>query len=230
MLKTDPKTRGHELLAQKCLGCHRYGDETQAGKDAAFRAPNLAHFGSRAWLRGLLDNPSDPSYAARVPKAPGSKEGTEKPLSGMKKWKELYDLEPDERQKVVEFVGTFARIPADVEVDDWAADPKVKAHPGYEIFVENCCRCHAVGKLGTDDKELRAPGLFAWGSPQWTARMIAHPGSKSLYGFLKPHEQMPAFGSDQLTKNDLEMIVRFLEDDFVGAVHPTDKGQVQSLD
>ena len=61
-----------------------------------------------------------------------------------------------------------------------------------------------------------APKLFGWGSPWWIARMIRKPRSSDKYGFLdeKQENQMPAFGPDQIISSDLDVLVRYLKDDY----------------
>ena len=55
--------------------------------------------------------------------------------------------------------------------------------------------------------------------------MIRKPNASDRYGFLKAKQKMPAFGSDQLTPNDLEMVIRYLQGDYVkaGASPPVEK-------
>ena len=45
--------------------------------------------------------------------------------------------------------------------------------------------------------------------------MIRKPSAPDLYGFFEDKAQMPPFGPDQLSGNDLEMIIRFLHDDYL---------------
>ena len=54
--------------------------------------------------------------------------------------------------------------------------------------------------------------------------MIKNPGARDLYGFLKAHEQMPGF-AEELTRNDLDMIIRLLRDEYVGAQERSDSGR-----
>ncbi len=216
ILNRDPLTRGMAILEQKCLGCHAYTGKTQGKPEDPFKAFDLAHFATPGWIGDLLEDPGAPKFKAHVPTAPGAKTFTEKPLNGMETWKKTYDFDTDaERTQVAEFVASFARIPSDVTAEEWASDPKVKEHPAFENFVSSCLPCHAVADLGQPDKDQKAPGLFAYGSPQWLSKMIRKPGAKGFYGYLKPHEQMPGF--EDLTPADLEMIVRLLRDDFVGS-------------
>ena len=58
------------------------------------------------------------------------------------------------------------------------------------------------------------PGLFAWGSPQWITRMIRRPTAPDLYGYYEAKDHMPPFGPDQMTANDVEMIIRYLKNDY----------------
>ncbi len=46
--------------------------------------------------------------------------------------------------------------------------------------------------------------------------MIRNPRSSDKYGFLdeKQPSQMPAFGADQLTASDLDVLIRYLKDDY----------------
>lgn len=214
LLSHDPLTKGVAILEQKCLGCHTYGNNPKATKGGPYNGFDLKNFGSGGWVAGLLDNPSDEKYTAHVPTAAGAK--TTRPLTGMQTWKKTYDIEDRMmRQDVASFVASFAKIPADTTVEEWSVDPKVTSNRAFETFVESCLPCHAVGNLGPKDKELRAPNLFAYGSPRWLAGMIKKPGSKGYYNFLKPHEQMPSF--EQLSPADLEMLIRFLLDDYEGA-------------
>ena len=215
LLIRDPLTRGMALLEQKCLGCHGYEGKSDNTAANPFQGFDLAHFASREWIGALLDDPSADKFRARVPSAPESKQS--RPLDGMVTWKKLYDFDDKaQRDAVVAFVATFADIRDDLTVERWAADPKVKNDPGYTPFVENCLACHAVGALGAEDKENRAPDLFAYGSTRWLKQMIEAPGTPGYYGFLKAHQQMPGFAAE-LSANDLDMLVRLLRDDYVGA-------------
>ena len=74
-----------------------------------------------------------------------------------------------------------------------------------------------------------APNLFAWGSKRWITRMIRKPGATDLYGFLEANDQMPAFGADQLTENDVDMVARFLNGDYPGASSPPPKPEVAEV-
>ena len=96
ILRRDPLTQGHSVLDRRCLGCHAFegkGNGTQTASD-------LRHFGSREWVRGLLENPASASYF-----------GSAKKLDGMSEWKKSSKLTAKELDDVADFVATFASIP-----------------------------------------------------------------------------------------------------------------------
>ena len=75
-----------------------------------------------------------------------------------------------------------------------------------------CATCHGEWVYPNEE----APNLYGWGSPWWIRRMIERPGSLLMYGYLDPAEQMPSF-RDQMTSADLETLIRYLKNDYLGA-------------
>jgi ubiquinol-cytochrome c reductase cytochrome b subunit len=197
-MRHDPLTQGQAMLEKKCLGCHEFDSEGSGPQTAS----NLKDFGSRGWIRGMLEDPKAPGYFGTVPG-----------LKGMAEWKDSSALDGKELDDVADFVASFARIPDEMTPEKWLKTPEMSKHPGNELFKEECGQCHKIE--GYTEGGLRdAPGLFAWGSPRWLARMIRKPGAPDLYGFFKGKEKMPPFGADQLTQSDLEMIIRYLKNDY----------------
>jgi hypothetical protein len=133
----------------------------------------------------------------------------------MAEWKKSSKLSRKQLDDVADFVATFAVIPADTSPEEWLNTPGVADHSGITPYQKECGQCHATPGF-TDGGMRDAPDLFAWGSPQWTDRVIKKPGVSTLYGFLEPKDQMPPF-ADQLTPTDIETIVRFLKNDYPGA-------------
>ncbi len=196
LLGLDPLHRGSEVFGKKCLGCHALGDL----KPDEPSAPDLKEYGSYPWVRGLLEKPDSPSYFGKTPQC-----------AGMQGWKETSKLSKEELDHVASFVASFATISDDLTPGNWLADPKVKAHPGWEPYKRECAECHTLGDPAKGKMEP-APDLFGWGSDRWTARMIRTPGSKTHYGFLEAEneQKMPAFGG-QLTESDINTVVRYLK-------------------
>ena len=197
LLKLDPETRGRDLFAGKCQGCHNF----DGAKSAEQWAPALAHYGSRAWIRGLLEKPDHPDYFGKAPQC-----------GGMTEWKESSTATAEQLDKIADYVATFAATPADMTPGEWLAEPAHKDHPGRAPYQAECAQCHTFGDPAARDKKLQpAPDLFAWGSARWTARMIRQPGHASLYGYLEEEQKMPAF-EGQVTAADLDTLVRYLKD------------------
>ena len=201
ILRRDPLTQGRNVLERWCLGCHVFegnGSGTQTASD-------LAHFGSKAWVHGLLLDPSSTTYFGKAAK-----------YDGMAEWKKDSTLEPKELGDVADFVASFAAIPDNMTPADWLRSPVVSNHPGYELFKEECGQCHVIDGF-TQGGMRRAPQLFGWGSPWWTARMIRNPRSSDKYHFLNENQQnqMPAFGPDQITTSDMDVLIRYLKDEYV---------------
>jgi ubiquinol-cytochrome c reductase cytochrome b subunit len=198
LLRQDPWTLGREVLGKKCLSCHFFGGIGSGEQTAS----DLKDFGTRAWIRGLLEDPRTAPYFGKVPKC-----------DGMVEWKKQTKLKGKQLDDVADFVASFGSIPADLTPDEWLDLPEVAKHPGNELFQKDCGQCHKIE--GYTEGGLRdAPGLFAWGSPQWLARMIRKPSAPDLYGFYEEPSRMPPFGSDQMTGNDLDMVIRFLRNDY----------------
>ncbi len=167
-------------------------------------AADLAHFGSRGWIRGLLEDPKSATYFGKVPQC-----------GGMARWKKSSKLTAKDLNDIADFFAKHViTTPADLPASEWVEQEEIQLHPGFKHFQEGgeCAQCHVDWVYANDE----APNLYGWGSDWWIARMIQRPGSPHLYGFLDESEQMPAF-ADRLSSNDLEMIIKYLKDEYVGA-------------
>lgn len=200
VLLRDPLYHGSATLVAKCLGCHVFEGK---GKDKQVAA-DLKDFGSRVWLRGLLENPKSATYFGNVPQC-----------GGMARWKKTSKLSQRELDDVADFFEKYViTTPADLSPAEWQTLAGLEDHPGYKAFNKEgeCATCHTDWAAPNDE----APNLFGWGSPPWIRRMIHKPGAPDLYGFLDAKNQMPSFAG-QLTENDVTTIVRYLRNDYLGA-------------
>jgi ubiquinol-cytochrome c reductase cytochrome b subunit len=200
ILRRDPFTQGHNVLERRCLGCHYFEGKGSGAQTAS----DLAHFGSRVWIRGLLEEPRSSTYFGKVAK-----------FDGMAEWKKNSKLSPKQLDDVADFVASFASVADNMTPDDWVNSAGVSDHPGSAPFQKECGQCHVIDGL-TEGSLRDAPGLFGWGSPWWIARMIRKPRSSDKYSFLdeKQENQMPAFGPDQIISSDLDALIRYLKDDY----------------
>jgi ubiquinol-cytochrome c reductase cytochrome b subunit len=199
LMRRDPLTQGKAVLEKKCLGCHFFAGQGTGEQTAS----ELKDFGSRTWVRALLEKPQSPTHFGKVPK-----------LDGMAEWKKSSKLKAKQLDDVADFVASFAKISDDMTIEEWLNSPGLTNHPGYEPFQKECGQCHKIE--GFTEGGLRdAPELFAWGSPQWMTRMIRKPHAPDLYGFFEEANRMPPFGPEQVSQNDVDMIIRFLKNDYL---------------
>ncbi|MBX6313149.1 MAG: cytochrome b N-terminal domain-containing protein [Isosphaeraceae bacterium] len=217
----EPVTEEGAIVGYRFQGKNAKGETVEARVDARGRsvvtetisrqtAADLKHFGSRAWLRGLLENPGAPAYFENVPQA-----------GGMKRWKKKSKLTAEELDAIADFFAEHViTTKEEMSPSEWEEQEAVQNHPGYAAFQKECATCHADWSAPNPE----APNLFGWGSPWWIARMIKRPGSPHLYGYLEESERMPAF-ADRLSDNDLQTVVRLLKDDYLGAQGPPPGGQ-----
>ena len=137
---------------------------------------------------------------------------------GMSRWKKKTKLTPKELDSIADFFEKFViTTPPDMTSEEWEAQQGLSEHPGYVAFNKDneCIMCHA--EWGSSNQE--APNLFGWGSKAWITRMIHKPDAADKYGYLDKKDQMPAFGSDQLTDNDMSTLIRFLKGEYLAPAH-----------
>jgi ubiquinol-cytochrome c reductase cytochrome b subunit len=176
LLRQDPATKGYDLFKKNCGACHsltpQKGDTFEPITKGEFKAADLGGFGTEPWVRGLLNNPSDPKYFGRT-----SLKGMTRWKAGVMKQRKTMDkTEIDKEEAEFDAVAKWL-----VKQDD-----KQLVKAGKEAFDNQCASCHKVGKDGAED----APDLTNYGSQAWVRGMIMAPGHKSHYG---DRNQMPAF-------------------------------------
>ncbi len=135
-------------------------------------ASDLAHYGSKAWLRSLLANPSDEKYFGKVPQC-----------GGMARWRKNTKLTDKELDDIADWFEKFVMtVPVDLPASEWSSREDVYTHPGYDAFHKDgeCASCHAVVDWASENDE--APNLYGWGSEWWIKRMIERPAPLTITG------------------------------------------------
>jgi ubiquinol-cytochrome c reductase cytochrome c subunit len=124
--------------------------------------------------------------SGRMPMADDSGQATRK--------EPAYD--PDEIEALVAYVATLGDGPPIPDIDPASADLQA----GGEIFRQNCAACHqAAGAGGALSYGRHAPSLVPPTPVQVAAAIRIGPG------------EMPVFGPDQLSDEEVEQIVRYVE-------------------
>jgi quinol-cytochrome oxidoreductase complex cytochrome b subunit/mono/diheme cytochrome c family protein len=201
LLQRDPKTQGPQLFKLRCGSCHSYNlrndhDDFHTSKDRpTFRAGDLAGFGSKEWIKGLLRDPDSPRYfgLTKLKKGPMS-EYVHKEWQGSAD--KLKKADPKEHQRVSD---RFAAVAGWLATHP-DAPPKGKEEPsllqGWKVFKADCLGCHPfAGQGGTRPTRL-GPDLTGYGSQEWLRFTITDPHDPLRYGRTsekRPWNAMPLF-------------------------------------
>ena len=127
-MRRDPLTQGQAVLEQRCLGCHVF-DGKGAGTQTA---SDLKDFGSRAWVRGLLENPEAATFFGKAK------------VGGMAEWKKSSKLKAEGTRRRGRFRRVVRRDSEDMTPDEWLNTPGVADHPGRKPFQNECGKCHDI--------------------------------------------------------------------------------------
>jgi ubiquinol-cytochrome c reductase cytochrome b subunit len=191
MVRNDPQVRPRELFTELCASCHAENGaplHEANGHRSAARGPSLQGFGSRAWLRSMLDNPDADDLFGRTNIHDMPSQATR--------------LGPDGMNAVVEYL-----YGQSVEQGDPPADAAL-ALRGDEIYHRRCTQCHqgAGDQSETPPEDRDAPDLTGWGSRAWIRAQIVNAAKPENYG---SRNEMPAFG-ERLAGRELEWVVDYV--------------------
>ncbi|MBX3444999.1 MAG: cytochrome b N-terminal domain-containing protein [Planctomyces sp.] len=234
LLRNDPKTQGPRIFKKLCSDCHRWEGHDGTGGEvlamnpedpqapptpAPAKAPDLATFGSREWLRSVLTDFSN-QMAPTANATANAELAHELPQGTMAGWSETNGpllLEAENAgalEDLIEFVYAQSRRPGALTPDD----PKV-LH-GREIFSTGeltqgqfdsaCTDCHSLHAIG--DAEALAtdmqPVLTGYGGQEWLREMLLNPDEH--YG---SSNAMPSFRG-QMSEHELSMLIRWMTGDY----------------
>jgi ubiquinol-cytochrome c reductase cytochrome b subunit len=209
MLRADPLTQGPRIFAANCASCHRYEGHDGLGNvpDEDPSASDLAGFGSRAWLEGLLD--ADQVASLRY------FGGTEHVRGRMVRFvtrglPRLNDEERSDLAKVLLAVSAESGLPRQSEEDERdAADIEEGRHLISSDAI-NCTRCHTFRDVDGEDD---VPVLTGWASRDWMLGMLHDPSQPRYYG--DRNDRMPSFGVEEtLSRHQMELVVDWLRRDW----------------
>jgi ubiquinol-cytochrome c reductase cytochrome b subunit len=213
--KESQLARAERLFRENCAACHSRVDS--AGHGIAAKqptAPNLAGFGSREWVAGVLDasKVAGPDYFGNTRHAKGQ-------MAQEFVQTDLAEPDDDAKAKVATIVAALsgeAALPSQAEADKKAEEDKTvekgRAAMSDSFGNYSCTDCHKfrdTGDLGS------APDLTGWGSKDWLVRFISDPTHEALY--RDTNDRMPAFGKAGpgpklalLSAEDIDLLARWL--------------------
>ncbi|MCI0357128.1 MAG: cytochrome b N-terminal domain-containing protein [Planctomycetaceae bacterium] len=207
--------KAERMFRQYCAACHNRVDSSGHGIAARNpTAPNLAGFGSREWVAGILDasRVAGPDYFGNTRHAKGqmAQEFVQTDLA-----------EPDDAAKakvamVAAALSAEAALPAQAEADKKAEEDKTlekgRAAMADSFGNYSCIDCHKFrdkGDLGS------APDLTGWGSKDWLVRFLTDPAHEDFY--RDTNDRMPSFGKAGpgpkqalLSPDDIDLLARWL--------------------
>lgn len=214
LLRTDPLTQGPRLFEANCSTCHRVDGHDGLGvvPDDAPAASDLAGYGSRAWLTGLLDPErivTDAYFGATEHATGRMARFVQRGVGGFD------DAQREQLRKVIMAVSAEARLPAQAASD---AATRIEIEEG-RLLIGNegidCARCHTFHEMTEGDV---GPVLTGWASRDWMLGLLNDPGHPSYYG--DRNDRMPAFGAEEiLGAAEMGLIVDWLRGDWYELEH-----------
>lgn len=210
MLRADPLTRGPRIFEANCSQCHRFDGHDGLGGQPADppSASDLAGFGSREWLAGLLDPDrvgTDEYFGATEHVRGRMARFVQRGVAGFDE-----DVATD-LHKVILAVSAEAELPGQASLD---ADDAADIEEGRRLISSeaiDCTRCHTFREMTEGDV---GPVLTGWGSRAWMLGMLHDPTAGEYYG--DSNDRMPAFGLDEiLTEAEMGLVVDWLRGDWI---------------
>ena len=211
LLHDDPPTQGPRLFAAKCASCHTFAGHDGLGAPLSEppSAPDLAGFGSRAWLRGFVD----PQHIETVKYFGGT--AFAHPPAGKRKSKmvryvvedvpKFSNEERQQLQKIIIAISAEAKLPAQAAPD--AKDATLIAE-GAKLLTDSALKCADCHAFHVDDQGS-GPDLTGYASREWLIAFIQNPAHEKFYG--DKNDRMPLFGEKaELTPRQIEFIVDWL--------------------
>jgi ubiquinol-cytochrome c reductase cytochrome b subunit len=207
--------KAERLFQENCAACHSHVDSSGRGHAAKNpTAPNLAGFGSRQWVAGILDATKvvGPDYFGNTKHKAGQ-------MAMEFVQTDLAEPDDDAKAKVATIVAALsaeAALPSQTEADK-KADEDMTLEKGRKAMADSfgnyaCTDCHKfrdTGDLGS------APDLTGWGSKDWLVRFISDPTHEAFY--RDTNDRMPAFGKSGpgpkqalLKTEDIDLLARWL--------------------
>lgn len=191
LLRDDPFTQGPKLFAKNCAHCHRYAGHDGLGNavEEPQSAADLAGFGSRDWLKGLLD----PQRVSSTNFFGGNKFKRGKMAKFVAT--KVANYTPEQKvqlTKVIAALSAEAGLKAQADLDHHEAAIIAEGR----VLMKDAMSCTDCHQFHDKDEDATAPDLTSYASRDWLRRFLSNPGHPQFYGAL--NESMPAFGEKHI--------------------------------
>ncbi|MDB6066968.1 MAG: menaquinol-cytochrome reductase [Pedosphaera sp.] len=208
LLRTDPLIQGPKLFAKNCASCHRFQGHDGMGiipRDPQ-SASDLAGFGSRAWLEGLLD----PQRIGTTNYFGATKLSGGKMSRFVKKDVAGYTpAEKEQLKKVIAAISAEAGLKAQSTSDQHDAAAIAEGRN----LLRDSMRCTDCHQFRVKDPDADAPDLTGYASREWLIKFLNNPAHDDFYG--SHNDRMPAFGEKQaLSPEAIGLIADWLRGDW----------------
>jgi ubiquinol-cytochrome c reductase cytochrome b subunit len=179
VLRHDPQTQGPKLFQTNCASCHTYKGLFEETPERKATGSDLADFGSKEWIAGLLTDPTNPHYYGRTRFKDGR---MSRFIAKMRK-----NNDAQANQDFDDIAEWLASHPRGKEFDK-NKDPVLAK--GYAAFQNHCAECHSYEGEGGGGEAGSAPDLTGYGDADWLRLMMMVPDHPLRYG---PRNRMPCF-------------------------------------
>jgi len=208
LLRNDPLTQGPGLFAKNCASCHRFEGRDGMGnlpKDPQ-SASELAGFGSRAWLTGLLD----PERIGTTNYFGATKHSNGKMAKFVKK--DVANYTPEQKEqlaKVITALSGEAKLKSQADLDKRDAAIITEGRKLLRDTLQ-CTECHQFVER---DDNVSAPDLTGFASREWLINFLNNPAHPDFYG--EHNDRMPAYGEKEiLSPQAIGLIADWLRHDW----------------
>ncbi len=192
-MRNHPKARALNIVTDTCLACHGYSDAQGHGFHLGEQssAPNLYGFGTREWVKGLLDpnQVAGPNYFGNTALSDGDMVNYVK--------SDMQDKDNGYTPEVLEEIAVALAAEAGNLPEGQADQDRLEKGRAILADEAKCAQCHKFHDAGYEGS---APDLTGWGSREWLIGMISNPNDERFYGHAfdadaaSNRQLMPAFG------------------------------------
>jgi ubiquinol-cytochrome c reductase cytochrome b subunit len=178
LLRNDPWKEGPTRFRENCSSCHNYQGLCKDTPNQQATASDLAGFGSKEWIAGLLTDPDHPKYYGRTR------------FKGGRMSRFVAEARGKNDPKIVQdFDDITTWLSSHPRGKDFGENNNPQLARGFQAFEKRCARCHSYEGEGGGEVSS-GPDLTGYGDAEWLRLMIMSPDHPLRYGM---RNRMPGF-------------------------------------